>query len=92
MNLKYSMILMKLANSVLLSKFSCVQKRLVLLRRVICRIYNLSLIDHNTDFRTASKRNVMIITNVDTVPGQQIVEYFGLVSGSANRIEASKYP
>jgi uncharacterized protein YbjQ (UPF0145 family) len=34
----------------------------------------------------------MIITNVDTVPGQQIVEYFGLVSGSANRIEASKYP
>ena len=27
----------------------------------------------------------MIIMNIETVPGQQIVEYFGLVSGSAIR-------
>ena len=31
------------------------------------------------------KRGIMIITNTETVPGKQIVEHYGLVSGSTVR-------
>jgi uncharacterized protein YbjQ (UPF0145 family) len=39
----------------------------------------------NISFNFVEERNFMILTNIETIPGQTIAEHYGMVSGSSVR-------